>query len=99
MLLELCEFLFFFSLGSLAFLLLLNVPVCEAAHAQCEAHSVYYHRDGYGFNLGVGVVGEVSDDPPVAFLDECNKYSIEEERDDDQTRAVVPAALHYGVHS
>ena len=41
---------------------------------------------------------EVSNDPPVARLNQINEDSIEEEADNQDAGAVVPAALHNRVH-
>jgi len=43
-------------------------------------------------------VREIFDDPPVTLIDQIDKYPVEEEADDDDAGAVVPAALHYRVH-
>ena len=70
-----------------------------ASGAKHETHGVHDHDDGESLDLGVGLVGEVPDDPPVAILDELNEDSEEEEAHDQNARAVETAALSNRVHS
>ena len=86
------------SLGPYAFLLLFPRVISEAADAANEADGIQDHGEGDGLHLGVGVVGEVSDEPPVALLDQEDQDGEEEEREEDDTRAIVPAAFHDWVH-
>ena len=41
---------------------------------------------------------EVTDQPPVAIIDQVDEDAVEEKADYDQAGTVVPAAFHYGVH-
>ena len=43
-------------------------------------------------------MSEVSDEPPVALLDEEDKDPEKEERKEDNAGTVVSATFHYGVH-
>ena len=41
---------------------------------------------------------EVTDQPPVAIIDQVDEDAVEEKADYDQAGTVVPAAFHYWVH-
>ena len=86
------------SLGPHAFLLLFPSVVSEAADAANQADGIQDHGKGDGLYLGIGVVGEVTDEPPVALLDQEDQDGEEEEREEDDTRAIVPATFHDRVH-
>lgn len=70
----------------------------KTADAAKEANSIDNHSDGDGLNLGVSVVGEVADNPPVSLLDKVDEDTVEEEAHHDNAGAVVPAAFHNWVH-
>ncbi len=73
-------------------------PVHGAANTEEETESIRDHDESNGLDFGVGVVGELSDDPPVALLDERDENSEEEKADYKDAGAVVAAALSNGVH-
>ena len=86
------------SLGPYAFLLLFPRVISETADTPNQAEGIQDHGVGDGLHLGVGVVGEVTDEPPVALLYQEDQDGEEEEREEDDTRAIVPAAFHNRVH-
>ena len=86
------------SLGPYAFLLFFPSVISETADAPNQAEGIQDHGVGDGLHLGVGVVGEVTDEPPVALLYQEDQDGEEEEREEDDTRAIVPAAFHDRVH-
>ena len=43
-------------------------------------------------------MSEITNDPPVSFFNQIDEKPVEEEADNDDAGAVVPAALHDGVH-
>ena len=77
---------------------LLHCPIGCAAHAYCQAHHVDDYCDGERLDFGVGVVGEVPDDPVVFIRDQSDERPVEEEAHNQNARAIVPAAFHDRVH-
>ena len=67
------------TLCQLTFLLLLKVVVPEAPYTASETHCVGYNGDCESLNLGVSIVREVPDEPPVALADQVNEDPVEEE--------------------